>query len=107
MRFSRAGSWTAHISLSDGRASDHPRNTEAPPPAYGNQNSRSRACGFGFGQITQVSTFCFDIIVCRVRSLNCNPHKHVSIHWEELAIGVSIAERSLNCNPHKHVACEL
>ena len=50
-RLSRPGSWTGQTSTSAGMSSDHRRKIEAPPPAYGKQNRRTWACGFGLGQV--------------------------------------------------------
>src|SRR5712691_2402727 len=43
-RFSRPGSWIGQSAIAGGSASDHPRNMEAPPPAWGKQNRRKRDC---------------------------------------------------------------
>jgi hypothetical protein len=59
-RCSRPGSLTAHTSISGGKSAAQVRKIPAPPPAYGKQNRRKRACGFGAAEVTQVSE---DVVV--------------------------------------------
>jgi hypothetical protein len=59
-RCSRPGSLTAHTSISGGKSAAQVRKIPAPPPAYGKQNRRMRACGFGAAEVTQVSE---DVVV--------------------------------------------
>src|ERR1039457_5028533 len=54
-RVPRPGNSTGQTSTSAGKPSDQVRKIEAPVPAYGKQNRRRRACGFGLRQAIQES----------------------------------------------------
>jgi hypothetical protein len=78
-KLSRPGRQIHHSSVVPGRPAVHERYTELPPPAYGKQNRRRRACGLGLRQKNQGLDGLISVINAATSALSVDCHEPPSL----------------------------